>query len=154
MAFLIFMSRQYLIRVATKQDKKAIQRFYKSQNYNANFMGNDLCWLMTSEEHIIGVVIISLLAPDTPYFLHGLVTSNKHHNQGIASALISAAVHEVDNIICFANEELAGFYLKKQFTEIEPKLLSEELYGRYYTYQKKNKNLKAFAINQHQLTML
>ncbi|GAA0819849.1 hypothetical protein GCM10009111_24450 [Colwellia asteriadis] len=139
------------ITKALKSDKKAILRFYKSQQYSARFIGLDQAYLIKSENVIIACVIISQLTPtNEQYFLHGLVVAKSHQRQGIARLLLQHVQNSHQPLVCFTQPILAPLYLSENMIQVSEKSvelkLSPAVYTRYQTYLKTQSCLVALVL--------
>jgi len=139
----------YQIHTALKSEKKDILRFYKSQRYPARFIGLDHCYTIKEKHSIIASVIVSFLSDENKQpFLHALVTNKQYHHQGIASQLLHHIQTQHPKVVCFADKSLRLFYLKNNMIEIEQdsvkQCLTEPLFLRFQSYQKKQQQLKLF----------
>ncbi len=147
----------YKVVKATKADKKAIKRFYKTQHYSASCIGQDHCYLVKSQGTIIASAIISAGQENGNFWLlHGLVTDRAYRGKNIASSIIRTIITEgngtkekrYSKIICFAGTELQPFYLANEFISYndinELNQLPLEFKQRLARYQEKQKNLQCF----------
>ncbi len=128
--------------LADRSDKKCVKRFYKANNYSANFMGNDHCYLIKVENKIIATVIISNI--DDINFLHGLVVTKEYQHKGLASQLLAHSSSKHSMIYCFADLSLNSLYTANSYEQIDTSQLSEALLTRFNNYQNKNSQLTAF----------
>ena len=142
------------IATAEKSNKKAILRFYKSQNYSASFLGYDQCYFICDKQIIIAAMIVSkIAAKHQHYFLHALVVDNQYQRQGLASQLLRHALQITQPLICFANESLSSFYMQNNMLKLTHdqivKKLPEHLFLRFERYRKKQLQLKVFMSLNH-----
>lgn len=143
---------------ASKADKKDILRFYKAQYYSAAFIGYDQTYLIKINNNIIASAIVSAgKEPSEYWLLHALVTDKNFQGKGFASKILQLILTEKnqDNtnkykkLICYAEDELASFYLANQFqifnSESDIATLPEEFRQRLESYQKKQPTLSCFC---------
>lgn len=168
MTELVRINNQYLLKIAAKTDKKNLQRFYKSQQYSACFIGFDTSYLVFHQEHIIAAAIVSYSDSENKQaLLHAFVVDKRYQKQGIARELINAITGQhlastEYSIVCFSKPELNTFYQDLSFkplvaekvfnTEIAPLAdnqilsisLTEVNLKRFIAYQKTTPSLIAF----------
>lgn len=153
----------YKVIKATKNDKKDILRFYKTQRYPARYIGRDQCYFIKTDNLIIACAMISAGQEDGHYWLlHALATNISYRQQGLASLLLQAIMSEkknttnpqpinnlhlatYPNIICFADAKLQPFYLANGFipyhTSNNIQQLPLEFQLRLLRYQEKQPSL-------------
>lgn len=124
------------IAAAEKSDKKAILRFYRQQRYSARFLGDDVTYIARRDEQIIAAVIMSYKS-STP-FLHAMLVCKTQRCQGIAQALLALLLPQFPELYCFCENDLAPFYQKFGFHQIQSNTLPHELRARFIAYQKKH----------------
>lgn len=147
----------YTIIKAEKYEKRTIMHFYKSQQYNASYIGQDHCYIVKSADSIIASAIISAgQENDNHWLLHALVTEKGHRNKRIASDILQVIFSEKNsdlqlsypNIICFADKSLENFYLANKFNHYSSTediaQLPDEFRQRLLSYQEKKQNLQCF----------
>lgn len=152
---------QHLLKVikATKDNKKEILRFYKSEHYSARFIGHDQSYFIKEHDTIIANVIFSGgIEAKNSVLLHGLIVAQTYRSQGIASLLLKESIIQtlanshIDTIICFAEISLKRFYLARQFTEFDithsDKFALHSFLTRFLSYKKKQHNLCCFTFNK------
>jgi len=145
----VTLNNQYTFRIANKQDKKNILRFYKSQHYSARFIGHDHCYLILLNDKIIGSVIISQITADNhQHFLHALVIEVQYQKQKLASKLLKEVMLHHKKIVCFADVSFSPFYFANKFKKVPlikiDNTLTEQLSARFTRYSKKSPSLKIF----------
>ena len=133
---------------ATKTDKKAVLRFYKSQRYSARFLGGDHCYLIKKQDVIIASVIVSTIQSNNRQcFLHALVVEKAFQHQGLASLLIQHCQTMHCPIVCFCLPQLSVLYTHYDFKLLSSKainsLLCADLLQRFKRYQAKQSELVA-----------
>lgn len=134
-----------ILNKSTRKDKKSIKKFYKGEHYSASFMGYDHCYTATYNNEIIGSVILSYVNKINEYaLLHALYISPLYRNNGYANKLINYACNEHNNILCFADKSLDGFYKKNGFTEAKPIDIPFYWQQRFNHYSIKNTNLTIY----------
>lgn len=143
------MKQQYVCHQGLKSNKKALLRFYKTEHYSARLIGRDKWYFISDKDLIIAAVIVSQIGQaKTQYFLHGLVTSAAHKNQGLASQLIAHVQLLNQNIVCFADNSMSAFYLTKRFIKIPKQtintVLVKELSLRFSRYKIRKPELHVF----------
>lgn len=143
---------------ASKVDKKDILRFYKAQHYPAAFIGHDQAYLLKTNNNIIASAIVSAGKALSDYWLlHALVTDKTCRGKGYASKLLQIILTEktqentirYNKLICFAEDNLASFYLANQFktfnADTDIATLPKEFQQRLKSYQKKQPTLSCFC---------
>jgi hypothetical protein len=147
----------YRVVKTVKADKKDIFRFYKSQQYRANLIGQDQCYIVKIDQLIIASPIVSAGQEEGKlWLLHGLVVDKAQRGKNIASLIIQAIISDenkkknvkYNNIICFADKVLKAFYLSNHFmsynTDDDLAQLPIEFKQRLIRYRKKQKDLQCF----------
>lgn len=136
------------ITQATKPDKKAVLRFYKSQQYSARFIGFDRCYIMRQDDTIFASVIVSAAEPSSEqYLLHALVSDKHYRGRGLASSLIKHCLSQNTQLVCFCQPSLTTLYTQhgfKQLSENDVELkLNTHLQMRFSQYRNKYSALEA-----------
>lgn len=151
---------QHLSKVikATKDNKKDILRFYKSEHYAARFIGHDQSYFIKEHDTIIANVIFSGgIEANNSVLLHGLVVAQAYRSQGIASLLLKESIIQmlanshIDTIVCFAELSLKPFYFARQFAEFDithsEEFARHSFLTRFLSYKKKHHDLCCFTFN-------
>ena len=146
------------LRVADKQDKASLKRFYKRNSYNASYMGYDTCYIAESrlnrpnekveQSEIVAAVIVSAIKEDSRQFLlHALVIDESFRRQKLASGILASELFCSTNqqdLVCFAESDIEPFYTKAKFKIIQESELERHLQQRYQSYKKKRPSLLIF----------
>lgn len=131
------------ISQATKEEKKAIKRFYKSSQYSASYVGHDSVYLIKADcTKIIGSVIISQV--EDSHWLHGLVIAPEHRDRQLANRLLQQVCPQHLPLFCFVSAPLKRLYLHNGFSQTDSSGLPDALALRYQAYLKNDKTLLCF----------
>ena len=147
----------YTVVKATKADKKDILRSYKNQRYSASYIGQDHCYIVKINNHIIASAIVSGgQISDNFWLLHALVTDRAEQGKSIASLILQTIINDenentkvrYEKIICFVDSELQQFYIKNHFSKYNTKgeisNLPVEFKQRLTRYREKQHNLHCY----------
>ncbi|ASP47383.1 GNAT family N-acetyltransferase [Cognaticolwellia beringensis] len=153
---------KYTVEKATKADKKELLRFYKTQRYSARFIGQDHCYIVKINNHIIASAMISGgQVSDNFWLLHALVTVKAEQGKSIASLILQTIINDehenenarYENIICFIDSELQQFYIKNNFSKYNTKdeiaSLPVEFKQRLIRYREKQHNLHCYLYSHN-----
>ncbi|TPH17685.1 GNAT family N-acetyltransferase [Litorilituus lipolyticus] len=145
------LSESKVVICADKSEKKAVLRFYKSNQFSTRLKGFDSIYTIKKNSRIIASTIVSKITKNnTQCLLHGLVVESNYQKQGLAKLLLNTCKANHHSIVLFASEDLTSFYQKQGFNLI-PSLaiqgaLTPELLSRYLRYKTKQSSLCAFII--------
>jgi len=111
-------------------------------------MGYDHVYTIYSRNEIIGSAVVSYLTQSNKQgLLHALLIATEYRNSGYAKTLINFIANQHNNLLCFADKELAYFYKSISFKESNTTNISPIFLAKYKSYKQKNNNLLIFTKN-------